>query len=74
MKASGLSVSPQIENDRLDMQDHLFLLTLGGKRALCPKADTAKRVLDIGTGTGIWAMEYGEFSQREWQFPLCHFC
>ena len=63
MNASELIVSTQLENDRLDLQDHLFLLTFGGKRALCPGADTAKRVLDIGTGTGIWAMEYGEFSR-----------
>jgi methylase of polypeptide subunit release factors len=34
-------------------------LTFGGKRYFSPNADTAKRVLDVGTGTGIWAVEFG---------------
>ncbi|EFX00210.1 hypothetical protein CMQ_7212 [Grosmannia clavigera kw1407] len=33
-------------------------LTIEGNYCLCPKNDGAKRVLDMGTGTGIWAMEY----------------
>ena len=32
---------------------------LGNKLFLAPIAKTPKRVLDIGTGTGIWAMEMG---------------
>ncbi|KAI8650099.1 hypothetical protein NCS56_01461800 [Fusarium sp. Ph1] len=47
------------ENDRLDLQDNLYLITLDGKRALNPGAETAKRVLDMGTGTGLWALEFG---------------
>jgi methylase of polypeptide subunit release factors len=39
-----------------------MLLTLKGELALCPKAHGAKRVLDLGTGTGIWAIEYGTLS------------
>ncbi|KAF5551650.1 methyltransferase [Fusarium mexicanum] len=49
-----------IENDRLDLQDGMYIITLDGKRALNPGADTAKRVLDLGTGTGIWALEFAE--------------
>ncbi|KAK2674383.1 hypothetical protein RAB80_009367 [Fusarium oxysporum f. sp. vasinfectum] len=49
-----------IENDRLDLQDGMYIITLDGKRALNPGADTAKRVLDMGTGTGIWALEFAE--------------
>ena len=31
-----------------------------GELGLSPKAmNGAKRVLDVGTGTGIWAIEYG---------------
>lgn len=31
-----------------------------GELGLSPKAaEGAKRVLDVGTGTGIWAIEYG---------------
>ncbi|KAF4982463.1 hypothetical protein FZEAL_1917 [Fusarium zealandicum] len=49
------------ENDRLaDLQDHLYLITLDGKRALNPGAETATRVLDMGTGTGIWALEFAD--------------
>lgn len=38
----------------------MYIITLDGKRALNPGADTAKRVLDLGTGTGIWALEFAE--------------
>ena len=36
-------------------------MTLDGARALNPGAETAKQVLDMGTGTGIWAIEFGVF-------------
>ncbi|KAJ9138480.1 S-adenosyl-L-methionine-dependent methyltransferase [Pleurostoma richardsiae] len=48
------------EQDRLDLHHHLMLLTLDDKLALCPKNETAKRVLDLGTGTGIWAINYAD--------------
>ncbi|TDZ46831.1 Secondary metabolism regulator LAE1 [Colletotrichum trifolii] len=49
------------EAERLDMQHHMWMLTLRGKLCLCPKQDEpAKRVLDCGTGTGIWAMDYAD--------------
>lgn len=36
---------------------------------MCPKVDEpAKRVLDCGTGTGIWAMEYGERGEGDLLF------
>lgn len=38
---------------------HLSLLTYKGKLCLCPKIEGAKRVLDMGTGTGMWAIDYG---------------
>lgn len=34
---------------------HLCLLLLGGRLTLAP-IDKPKRVLDVGTGTGIWAI------------------
>ncbi|KAL3956729.1 hypothetical protein ACCO45_009575 [Purpureocillium lilacinum] len=51
-----------VENERLDLQHHLCTLTLGGKLFICP-AGTDKplgRVLDAGTGTGIWAIDFAD--------------
>ncbi|KAK1580171.1 S-adenosyl-L-methionine-dependent methyltransferase [Colletotrichum navitas] len=51
------------ENERLDLQHHIFDLSLDGKLGLSPpNAPEARvgRVLDLGTGTGIWAMDYGD--------------
>ena len=44
---------------RLDIQHHLWALTLEGKLGLSPpheKGASPERVLDVGTGTGSWAM------------------
>lgn len=44
------------EQERLDILHHVFRLTLGG--ALCrTKLVNPQKILDIGTGTGIWAIE-----------------
>ncbi|KAK4181529.1 S-adenosyl-L-methionine-dependent methyltransferase [Triangularia setosa] len=51
------------ENERLDFQHHLWYLTLDGRLGWAPPAHPdAKggRVLDVGTGTGIWAIDYGD--------------
>ncbi|WYZ44745.1 hypothetical protein EsH8_VIII_000061 [Colletotrichum jinshuiense] len=53
------------ENERLDIQHNMFLLTFDNKLGTAPpnmKDSNVKvgRVLDVGTGTGIWAMEFGE--------------
>ncbi|ESU11837.1 hypothetical protein FGSG_05820 [Fusarium graminearum PH-1] len=48
------------DNTLPDLQNHQLLLTFGGKRYFAPNAETAKRVLDIGTGTGIWAVEFAD--------------
>jgi methylase of polypeptide subunit release factors len=41
-----------------DLQHHLFLLSLGDLH-LAPISKTPHNVLDIGTGTGIWAIDFG---------------
>ncbi|KHN94348.1 uncharacterized protein MAM_07777 [Metarhizium album ARSEF 1941] len=47
------------EQDRLDMTHHVFRLTLDGE--LCvTKLDHPQEILDIGTGTGMWAIEMGD--------------
>ena len=41
----------------------MYYLTLNGKlfAAPIPKEQKIYRVLDLGTGTGIWAMDFGMF-------------
>jgi hypothetical protein len=49
------------EQDRLDLQHQLFLPTLDGKLNLAPIEKVSggiHTVLDIGTGTGIWAIDF----------------
>ncbi|KAI9842547.1 MAG: hypothetical protein M1837_007060 [Sclerophora amabilis] len=48
------------EMDRLDLQHHLFSLTTNGKLHLAPIKKDVQRVLDIGTGTGIWAIDFAD--------------
>ncbi|ROT35334.1 S-adenosyl-L-methionine-dependent methyltransferase [Sodiomyces alkalinus F11] len=52
------------ENDRLGekyLQHYIWVLTLDGALCLSPKGEKgAKRALDVGTGTGIWAIEYAD--------------
>lgn len=52
------------EQDRLDLLHHIFLLILGGKLYDAPLSSSPgfeiKRVLDIGTGTGIWAIDFAD--------------
>lgn len=47
------------EQDRLDMFHHIVLLSCDGKLHLAPIPLDGKRILDIGCGTGIWAIEMG---------------
>ncbi|KAF2014471.1 S-adenosyl-L-methionine-dependent methyltransferase [Aaosphaeria arxii CBS 175.79] len=48
------------EQDRLDLLHHIFLLMLGGKLYDAPIDPPPSRVLDIGTGTGIWAIDFAD--------------
>lgn len=47
------------ESDRLDIMHKLVEVSLGGKFNLAPIPAQPQRILDIGTGTGIWAIEMG---------------
>jgi len=50
------------EQDRLDILHHVYRLTLNGE--LCrTRLANPQKILDVGTGTGIWAIEIGD------QFP-----
>ena len=45
----------------MDLVHHVYGLVLGGKLYLAPLVDNPQRVLDLGTGTGIWAMDFAEY-------------
>lgn len=47
------------EQDRLDLSHQMFKITMGDKLYLAPIGKPAT-ILDIGTGTGIWAIEMGD--------------
>lgn len=48
------------ENDRLDLFHHCLTLRCEGKLHYAPIGDNPQRMLDLGTGTGIWAIEMGK--------------
>lgn len=50
----------ELEAARLDLQHHIWKLTLDGRFGRVPITDTMSNVLDVGTGTGIWAMELAD--------------
>ncbi|KAF3358749.1 hypothetical protein VdG1_05303 [Verticillium dahliae VDG1] len=50
------------EQDRLDLTHHVFSLTLHGELCIS-HLENPRRILDLGTGTGIWAIDAGD------QFP-----
>lgn len=48
----------QREADRLDLQHHVLCLTFNSKLYFSP-LDSPRHALDVGTGTGIWAIDFG---------------
>ncbi|KAF2261458.1 S-adenosyl-L-methionine-dependent methyltransferase [Lojkania enalia] len=50
----------EVEKDRLDLQHHAFRLTLDGALYRAPIPKDVQHVLDVGTGTGIWAIEFAD--------------
>ncbi|KAK6860410.1 S-adenosyl-L-methionine-dependent methyltransferase [Apiospora arundinis] len=74
------------EQDRLDFQHTMVTLMLDGKLALAPMTQAPGRVLDVATGTGIWALEFARSNptsevigtdlskiQPNPDVPNCHF-
>lgn len=49
----------EAEQNRLDLQHHIYRLCLRGRIYRAP-IESPRRVLDIGTGTGIWAVEFAD--------------
>lgn len=54
------------ESDRLDMAHELNLKMMERKLFLAPIGPSPQRVLDIATGTGIWAIDFGKRLILEW--------
>jgi ubiquinone/menaquinone biosynthesis C-methylase UbiE len=50
----------KIEQNRLDLQHHMLSMMLDGRLHLAPIDPNLQDALDIGTGTGIWAIEFGK--------------
>ncbi|PUU81664.1 S-adenosyl-L-methionine-dependent methyltransferase [Tuber borchii] len=50
----------EAEQERLDIVHHVYLLLLDGKLVRAPVDDNIQRILDVGTGTGIWAIDAAE--------------
>ncbi|KAJ4186297.1 hypothetical protein NW759_016950 [Fusarium solani] len=50
------------QTSRFSLQHTLFLMILDGKLFICPTGTDrpVRRVLDAGTGTGIWAVDYAD--------------
>lgn len=50
------------EKERLDEQHDILRLVLDGRNHLAPfsRSNPPRRVLDIATGTGTWAIEMGD--------------
>ncbi|EWZ85313.1 hypothetical protein BFJ63_vAg6210 [Fusarium oxysporum f. sp. narcissi] len=48
------------QNEAMDIIHHFLVLTLDGKLHLAPLKDDIKSVLDVGTGTGIWAIDFAD--------------
>ncbi|KAF8476801.1 S-adenosyl-L-methionine-dependent methyltransferase [Kalaharituber pfeilii] len=77
------------EQERLDLLHHIFLLLLGGKLYTAPLENLSngvQKVLDVGTGTGIWAIDFADENpqaevigtdispiQPNWVPPNCKF-
>ncbi|KZL85556.1 methyltransferase domain-containing protein, partial [Colletotrichum incanum] len=58
---SYLGPNDESEMDRLDLNHMLIVKTIGRKLFLAPiPQESTHRILDIGTGTGIWAIEAAE--------------
>ncbi|KAK1833663.1 S-adenosyl-L-methionine-dependent methyltransferase [Podospora conica] len=46
--------------EALDINHHVLTMMIGGKLHLAPLDKGIKKVVDIGTGTGIWAMDFAD--------------
>ncbi|KAB8295732.1 hypothetical protein EYC80_008557 [Monilinia laxa] len=50
----------EIQNEQIDISHRRYLSMLNGCLYLAPIPDDVERVLDLGTGTGIWAIDFAD--------------
>ncbi|KAI5778482.1 S-adenosyl-L-methionine-dependent methyltransferase [Geopyxis carbonaria] len=50
----------ETEQDRLDLLHHIYLMVLGGDLHLPKINPNPQAILDVGTGTGIWAIDMAD--------------
>ncbi|KAI9739300.1 MAG: hypothetical protein M1834_007513 [Cirrosporium novae-zelandiae] len=50
----------EAEGERLDYQHCIWLLTLEGRLHLAPISEEITDVLDVATGTGVWAIDFAD--------------
>lgn len=48
------------EQSRMELQHHICLLAMKGRLHACPTLKNPRRILDVGTGNGIWAIDAGK--------------
>ncbi|KAF8250369.1 S-adenosyl-L-methionine-dependent methyltransferase [Wilcoxina mikolae CBS 423.85] len=56
----NLQPTDETEQDRLDLHHEIFLLLLSGSLHAAPFSSTPHRILDVGTGTGIWPVDMAD--------------
>jgi len=50
----------EAEQERMDMQHHIYLMIFSGELYRAPLPRKVNRVLDIGCGTGKWAIDFAD--------------
>ena len=50
----------EVHQESLDITHHVFRLTINGDLFIAPVGPEPQRVLDLGTGTGIWAVQFAD--------------
>jgi len=63
--AEGWNLNDARHSEAMDLYHAWITLVNGGKLHFAPIPENIQKALDVGTGTGIWACEFGE------QYPSC---
>ncbi|KAJ0147319.1 hypothetical protein CTA2_818, partial [Colletotrichum tanaceti] len=62
---SYIMPNDEVEAERLDMAHAMMVRAIGNRLFLAPiEKDNVHEILDIGTGTGIWAVEMGDIFEN----------